>query len=446
MVLRERPRHEVDVTSDSAVGQGPFATIPEILEDLRNGKLVVLCDDEDRENEGDLCFAAEFATPQLINFLIRNAGGLICLAMAPALVDRLSLPMQSEKNDSKFGTAFTVSIEAKRGVSTGISAADRATTIRAAIADDASPNDLARPGHVFPLRAKEGGVLVRAGQTEGIVDLCRLAGLKHAGVICEILNEDGTMARVPDLERFCAKHSLKMGNIADLIEYRRRNEKLVRRTVSVKMPTRFGVEFDVHVYRSDIDDRPHLALALGLPAPVDGAGAPPIAEPVLVRVHSECLTGDVLGSMLCDCGSQLERALEEVAAVGRGVVLYIRQEGRGIGIENKLKAYHLQQTQGLDTVDANLALGFPADIREYGTGAQMLLDLGVRRIRLLTNNMRKYHALKGYGLTIDERVPLVIHPNPHNEKYLRTKAQKMGHDFGPPNDMSPPRTEHQRGE
>jgi len=426
------------MTDSTTAPQPPFSPIPEILEDLRNGKLIVLCDDEDRENEGDLCFAAEFVTPEKINFMIRNAGGLICLAMSPTLVDTLALPMQAEKNDSKFGTAFTVSIEARHGVSTGISAADRATTIRAAIQDGAKPDDVVRPGHIFPLRAREGGVLVRAGQTEGIVDLCRLAGLKSAGVICEILNEDGTMARVPDLEKFCAKHAIKMCNVADLIEYRRLTEKLVSRTVSVKLPTNFGVEFDVHVYRSKIDERPHLALALGLPAPVDEAGAPPLADPVLVRVHSECLTGDLLGSLLCDCGSQLDLALQQIAAEGKGVLLYIRQEGRGIGIENKLRAYHLQQTKGLDTVDANLALGLPPDIREYGTGAQMLLDLGVRKIRLLTNNLRKYHALKGYGLAITERVPIVIKPNPHNERYLRTKVERMGHDFGAADGNDPP--------
>ncbi len=411
--------------------KSPFAPISEILKDLRDGKMIVLCDDEDRENEGDLCFAAEFVTPEKINFMIRNAGGLICLAMTPEMIDRLALPMQAEKNDSKFQTAFTVSIEARHGVSTGISAADRATTIRAAIEDQAKPEDVVRPGHIFPLRARAGGTLVRAGQTEGIVDLCRLAGLKPAGVICEILKEDGTMARVPDLEKYVSAHGIKMCSVADLIEYRRRTEKLVTRTVSVKLPTSFGAEFDVHVYRSKIDEQPHLALSLGLPAPVGDAGAPPLSEPVLVRVHSECLTGDLLGSMLCDCGSQLHLALEQIAREGKGVLLYIRQEGRGIGLENKLRAYHLQQTKGLDTVDANLALGLPPDIREYGTGAQMLLDLGVRRIRLLTNNLRKYHALKGYGLSIEDRVPIVVAPNPHNAKYLKTKVERMGHVFGP---------------
>lgn len=408
-----------------------FAPIPDVLNDLRAGKIIVLVDDEDRENEGDLCFAAEFTTAEKINFMRREGGGLICLAMEPSLVDKLELPLQTQSNGSRFGTAFTVSIEARNGVSTGISAQDRATTIQAAIADDAKPEDVVRPGHVFPLRAKEGGTLVRAGQTEGIVDLARLAGLKPAGVICEIMNEDGSMARVPDLEKFCEKHGIKMCSVADVIEYRRRNEKLVTRTVSVDMPTRFGVNFRVHAYRSKIDERPNLAMTLGLPDPVGDAGAPPIPDPVMVRVHSECLTGDLLGSVLCDCGSQLQIALERIAQEGRGVLLYMRQEGRGIGLENKLRAYHLQQTKGLDTVEANQALGFPADIRDYGHGAQMLLDLGVRRIRLLTNNPRKYHSLKGYGLTIEDRVPIIVAPNPHNEKYLRTKEQKLGHQFRP---------------
>jgi 3,4-dihydroxy 2-butanone 4-phosphate synthase/GTP cyclohydrolase II len=414
-----------------------FSPIPEILTDLRDGKIVVLVDDEDRENEGDLCFAAEFATPEKINFLAREGRGWICLAMTSNLADRLDLPLQTASNGSRFGTAFTVTIDAARGVSTGISAHDRSTTILAAIADDGKPEDLVRPGHIAPIRAKEGGTLVRAGHTEAIVDLATLAGLKPAGVICEILNDDGTVARVPDLEKFCARHGLKMASIADLIEYRRRNEKLVTRTVTVDLPTRFGATFQVHVYRSKIDERPHLALSLGLPQPVGDVGAPPLQEPVLTRVHSECLTGDLLGSTLCDCGSQLDLALERIAAEGRGVLLYMRQEGRGIGLENKLRAYHLQQTKGLDTVEANLALGFPADIRDYGLGAQMLRDLGVRRLRLLTNNPRKYNALKGYGLSIDERVAIEVKANPANERYLRTKADKLGHQldaFAPPRD------------
>ncbi len=407
--------------------RGPFSTIDEALEDLRAGKMIVLVDDEDRENEGDLCCAAEFVTPEMINFMSREARGLICLALDAKIVDQLELPMQVAENSSRFGTAFTVSIEAKHGVTTGISAADRARTIRTAVNPAAKPADLVRPGHVFPLRAKEGGVLVRAGQTEGIVDLARLAGLRGAGVICEIMNEDGSMSRVGDLERFCARHSIKMCNVADLIAWRRRHEKLVERTVTVDLPTRFGPKFDVHVYRSKVDGMAHLALCLGIPRPVDDAGAPPIKDPVLVRVHSECLTGDLLGSLLCDCGAQLHLALDAIAREGKGILLYMRQEGRGIGLENKLKAYHLQQTKGLDTVEANQALGFPADIRDYGLGAQILRDLGVRRIHLLTNNPRKYHALKGYGLSIDGRVPIQASSNPSNEKYLWTKATKLGH-------------------
>ncbi len=410
---------------------GPFCSIEEALDDLRQGRLIVLVDDEDRENEGDLCCAAEFVTPETINFMSREARGLICLALDAKIVDQLELPMQVADNSSRFGTAFTVSIEAKHGVTTGISAADRARTIRTAVNANAKASDLVRPGHVFPLRAKEGGVLVRAGQTEGIVDLARLAGLRPAGVICEIMNDDGTMARVGDLEKFCAKHSIRMCSVADLIAWRRRNEKLVERTVTVDLPTRFGPKFDLHVYRSKVDGMAHLALCLGIPRPVDDSGAPPLKDPVLVRVHSECLTGDLLGSLLCDCGAQLHMALDAIANAGQGILLYMRQEGRGIGLENKLKAYHLQQTKGLDTVEANQALGFPADIRDYGHGAQILRDLGVRRIHLLTNNPRKYHALKGYGLTIDGRVPIQASPNPSNAKYLWTKAAKLGHLLDP---------------
>ncbi len=419
---------ELDV-DDARPADSPFRPIPELLEEMRSGRMIVLVDDEDRENEGDICCAAQFVTPEIINFMAKHARGLICLALDSQIVDQLELPLQSNENTSKFGTAFTVSIEARSGVTTGISAADRARTIQTAIKDDAKPADLARPGHVFPLRAKDGGTLVRAGQTEGIVDLARLAGLKPAGVICEIMNDDGTMARVPDLIRFCKAHGIKMGSIADLIAYRRRHEKLVERTVSVKLPSRFGADFDLHVYRSRIDGVAHLALTLGLPQPSADGPTPEIPTPVLVRVHSECLTGDVLGSLLCDCGSQLHQAIEKIVAHGSGVLLYVRQEGRGIGLENKLRAYHLQQTQGLDTVEANTALGFPPDVREYGTGAQILLDLGVRQMRLLTNNPRKYHAMKGYGLTIAAREPIQTDPNPSNVKYLRTKKDKMGHIF-----------------
>ncbi|MFH0943588.1 MAG: 3,4-dihydroxy-2-butanone-4-phosphate synthase [Planctomycetota bacterium] len=406
-----------------------FSPIPEILRELQAGRMIVLVDDEDRENEGDLCCAAQFATPEVINTMARDARGLICLALAPSIVDRLKLPMQIEKNASRFGTAFTVSIEARHGVTTGISAADRSHTIQVAVANDSKPDDVVMPGHVFPLRAKEGGVLVRTGQTEGIVDLATLAGLTPAGVICEIMNEDGTMARVPQLELFVEKRGIKMCAVADLIEYRRRHEKLVDRSVSIKLPSSLGVEFDLHVYHTKIDDQAHLAMTLGIPAPVGAAGAPPLADPVLVRVHSECLTGDALGSMLCDCGTQLRMALQAIIDKGQGILLYMRQEGRGIGLENKLKAYHLQQTQGLDTVEANNALGFPADIRDYGIGAQILRDLGVRRIDLLTNNPRKYHALKGHGLVIESRVPIMVTPNPRNAKYLKTKEEKLGHVF-----------------
>ena len=406
-----------------------FSPIPEILRELQAGRMIVLVDDEDRENEGDLCCAAEFATPEVINTMARDARGLICLALAPKIVDRLELPMQIEKNSSRFGTAFTVSIEARHGVTTGISAADRSHTIQVAVSKDAKPDDLVMPGHVFPLRAKQGGVLVRTGQTEGIVDLATLAGLTPAGVICEVMNDDGTMARVPALEQFVKERGIKMCAVADLIEYRRRHEKLVDRSVSIKLPSNLGVEFDLHVYHTKIDDQAHLALTLGIPAPTGPAGAPPLADPVLVRVHSECLTGDALGSLLCDCGSQLQMALKAIIEKGQGILLYMRQEGRGIGLENKLKAYHLQQTQGMDTVEANNALGFPADIRDYGIGAQILRDLGVRRIDLLTNNPRKYHALKGHGLVIESRVPVLVTSNPRNEKYLKTKEEKLGHVF-----------------
>lgn len=402
-----------------------FATIPEILEELRQGRLIVLVDDASRENEGDLVVVAEKATPEAVNFMARFGRGLICLAMSNELADRLALPPMTERNTAPLGTAFTVSIDARRGVTTGISAADRATTIQTAMREDASPEDLVRPGHVFPLRAREGGVLVRAGQTEGAVDLARLAGLKPAGVICEVMNDDGTMARMPDLVEFCNKHELKMCTVADIIEYRRRREKLVRRDLTVKLPTEFG-EFDLMLYSSLIDDYHHIALCLG------GVGREDLArelsqEPVLVRMHSQCLTGDIFGSFCCDCGPQLRRAMEMIGEAGVGAVVYLRQEGRGIGLEMKLHAYKLQQEQGLDTVEANEWLGLPVDKRDYGIGAQMLLDLGLRKIRLLTNNPRKLIALEGYGLEIVERVPIVIPPTEANQRYLQTKRDKLGH-------------------
>jgi len=402
-----------------------FATIPEILDDLRQGRLIVLVDDASRENEGDLVVAAEKATREAVNFMARFGRGLICLAMTNELADRLDLPPMTERNTAPLGTAFTVSIDARRGVTTGISAADRATTVQAAVREDASPGDFVRPGHVFPLRARSGGVLVRAGQTEGAVDLARLAGMKPAGVICEVMNDDGTMARMPDLVEFCHKHGLRMCTVADIIEYRRRTEKLVRRDLTVKLPTQFG-EFDLILYTSLIDDYHHLALCFG------GVGKEDhphdfSEEPVLVRMHSQCLTGDIFGSLCCDCGPQLQRAMQMVAEAGAGAVVYLRQEGRGIGLANKLHAYKLQQEDGLDTVEANEWLGFPADKRDYGIGAQMLLDLGLRKIRLLTNNPRKLIALEGYGLEIVERVPIIIPPNEANQRYLQTKRDKLGH-------------------
>ncbi len=401
-----------------------FASIPEILDELRAGKMIVLVDDEDRENEGDLCVAAEKATPEAINIMAMHARGLICLAMDAAFIDRLDLHQQAESNDSKFGTAFTVSVDARYGITTGISAHDRARTIRVSIADNARTTDLVRPGHIFPLRAVPGGTLKRAGQTEGIVDLTRLAGLKPAGVIYEIMNDDGTMARLPQLEGFIEKHDLKMCAVAEIIQYRRRHEHLIERIVKVKLPTRYG-EFDLHVYRSKVDTYQHLALCKNIP---ERSGSQPrLKEPILVRVHSECLTGDLFGSQLCDCGNQLDMALRMIAEKEKGILLYMRQEGRGIGLENKLKAYHLQQCKGLDTVEANIALGLADDVRDYGIGAQILTDLGVKQMELLTNNPRKFHALEGYGLEIVKRVPIVIPPTAKNLKYLKTKKEKMGH-------------------
>ena len=394
----------------------PFATIEEAIEDIRHGKFVVVVDDADRENEGDLTIAAQFVTPDAITFMATYGRGLICLCLTPERCDELELRPMTDRNETPLGTAFTVSIEAREGVSTGISAHDRARTIQVAIDPGSTSHDLVHPGHVFPLRAKPGGVLQRAGQTEASVDLARLAGLNPAGVVCEIMNDDGTMARVHDLVGFCERHRLRMVTVADLIEYRRRTEKLVERVVSVRLPTDFG-EFQAVAYRELLTGKQHVALVKG---DVEGA------ESILVRVHSECLTGDVFHSLRCDCGEQLELALARIEAEGRGVLLYMGQEGRGIGLLNKLKAYELQES-GLDTVEANLELGFPADAREWGIGNQILADLGLTTIRILTNNPRKLTGLDGYGLSVVEQVPIEVEPQPENARYLAAKRDKLGH-------------------
>lgn len=404
-----------------------FAPLPEIFEDLRQGRFVILVDDPDRENEGDLVCAAEFVTPEQIAFMLRHASGIICVTMPQERADALDLPLQvaPTRNSSRFGTQFTVSIEAREGVTTGVSAADRATTIRTVARPDCRPDDLARPGHVYPIRAADDGVLRRSGQTEGSTDLCRMAGLQPIGVICELMNPDGTMMRLPQLEAFSREHGIKICTVRHIIEWRRRTERLIRREASARLPTPYG-EFTLHVYSARADPEPHLALTMGIPTPVGEGSNDPMTEPVLVRAHSECLTGDLLGSMRCDCGDQLRRAQERVAAAGKGVILYMRQEGRGIGLVNKVRAYELQDG-GLDTVEANERLGFQADHRDYGVGAQILHDLGVRKMRLLTNNPTKYRALKGYGLEIVDREPLQGTTHPENETYLRTKAEKLGH-------------------
>ncbi len=396
----------------------PRITIEQAIEDIRNGKMVILVDDEDRENEGDLTMAAEKVTPEAINFMAKYGRGLICLSLTAEKCDQLDLPLMVDHNTSAFQTGFTVSIEAKEGVTTGISAADRATTILTAVADDAKPDDLVRPGHVFPLRAREGGVMVRVGQTEGSVDLARLAGLKPAGVICEIMDEDGTMARMPALEKFSEKHGIGICTVADLVAYRMRTETFVRRAAETVIPTRYGGEFAVIAFENRIDKLLHIALVKGEIDP---------EQPVLVRVHSECMTGDIFGSLRCDCGDQLHRAMAMIEQEGVGVILYLRQEGRGIGLVNKLKAYELQRKQGLDTVEANLKLGFKEDMRDYGVGAQILRDLGVRKMRLLTNNPKKMIGLEGYGLSIVEQIPIEVTPNEHNKCYLECKKLKMGH-------------------
>ncbi|MBV9837886.1 MAG: bifunctional 3,4-dihydroxy-2-butanone-4-phosphate synthase/GTP cyclohydrolase II [Solirubrobacterales bacterium] len=396
--------------------KAPFSTIEEAIEDIRQGKMVIVCDDEHRENEGDLTMAAQFITPEAINFMSKEARGLVCLALPPERCDELGLDLMAAKNESAFETAFTVSIEARSGVSTGISAADRARTIQVAIDPQTSPRELVQPGHVFPLKARAGGVLERVGQTEAAVDLARLSGLIPAGVICEIMNDDGTMARVPDLIPYCERHHLRMVTVAELVAYRRRTEKLVERVVATRLPTAFG-DFVAYGYRSLIDNKHHVALVKG---EIEAAGD------VLVRVHSECLTGDVFHSLRCDCGEQLESALAMIERQGQGVLLYLSQEGRGIGLLNKLRAYKLQE-EGLDTVDANLRLGLPADLRDYGIGAQILVDLGLTTIRILTNNPKKISGLAGYGLSVTDQLPIQHLPNPHNEAYLRAKREKLGH-------------------
>ena len=395
----------------------PHLTIEQAIEDIKNNKMVILVDDEDRENEGDLTMAAEAVTPEAINFMASYGKGLICLSLDASIADRLDLPPMVEHNTSQYGTGFTVSIEAKKGVTTGISAADRATTILTAVADDTTPADIARPGHIFPLRARDGGVMARIGQTEGSVDLARLAGKKPAGVICEIMDEDGTMARMPSLEKFAKKHGIGICTVADLVEYRLKTESFVSRAAQTIIPTRVGGEFKIIAYENELDNLTHIALVKGVIDP---------EQAILVRVHSECMTGDIFTSLRCDCQEQLYQAMAMMEEEGSGVILYLRQEGRGIGLVNKLKAYEYQR-KGLDTVEANEKLGFEADMRDYGVGAQMLVELGVKKMRLLTNNPKKMIGLEGYGLSVVEQVPIEIEPNSCNVGYLKCKQAKMGH-------------------
>jgi 3,4-dihydroxy 2-butanone 4-phosphate synthase/GTP cyclohydrolase II len=407
----DQPRHDEDPEETG------FSSVEDAVADIAAGKMVIVVDDEERENEGDLTCAAEKVTPEIINFMARHGRGLICLPMMEERLEELGLPLMVERNTTPYGTAFCVSIDARRGVTTGISAADRARTIQAAMDPASRPSDLARPGHVFPLQAARGGVLKRAGQTEAAVDLCRLADLEPAGVICEVMNEDGTMSRVPQLLKFARRHDLKILSIASLIQYRLQKERLVQRIADTALPTLYG-QFRLLAYRSDLEKKTHLALVLGDPKP---------GQPALVRVHSECLTGDVFGSLRCDCGKQLATAMELIGSEGEGVVVYLRQEGRGIGLENKLLAYQLQD-QGKDTVEANESLGFKPDHRDYGIGAQILYDLGVNRIRLMTNNPKKFIGLRGFGMDIVERVPLEIAPGDHvTHRYLKAKKEKLGH-------------------
>lgn len=402
-----------------------FNTVQEVVDDLRQGKMIILIDDENRENEGDIILAAEKVTPVAVNFMLTHARGILCLAINAERAEELDLYPMVSNNTSNFQTPFTVSIDARDGITTGVSSKDRAVTILTVIDDKATAEDLVRPGHIFPLKAKKGGVLVRTGHTEGAVDLTRIAGLKQSAVICEIMTEDGNMAKLPDLKKFAEKHHLKICTIANIIKYRHEQERLIEKRVTVKLPTMYG-NFTLHLYRSFVDEYLHLALCLGIGSESGNAPSPLHNEPVLVRVHDECLTGDIFGSLRCDCGEQLHSALRIIQKNGKGVLLYMRQEGRGIGLENKLHAYLLQE-KGLDTVEANEKLGLPVDKRDYGIGAQILRDLGIAKMRLLTNNPKKFAALTGYGLEIVERVPIVTEPKEENRYYLQTKKEKLGH-------------------